>query len=251
MPASRSSCRARRRASPCSLLKALIAFGGEKRRQAAAGRRAVARRRAGRRPGGARHGESRLRKFVGLSDVVVIEDGKIGLNPAQAWIDTWALDREVEAMQRALREDGHDVAAIGERLLALYRGAFLDNEEPQRWMLAARDRWRNRFLRSLSDAGRYHERCEHWLEAIALYERGIEVDTLAEDLYRRLMRCHLARGQPAEAARVYRRCREMCRCSSALRRPPRRKPCSSRSTGAESVDHRLGRPAYRAKRCER
>jgi DNA-binding SARP family transcriptional activator len=42
-----------------------------------------------------------------------------------------------------------------------------------------------------------------------MYERGIEVDTLAEDLYRRLMRCQLAQGQPAEAARVYRRCREM------------------------------------------
>ena len=209
MPASRSSCRARRRASRWSLLKALIAFGArsvDKQRLADALWPDAE-------PAGAQAAldmaTSRLRKFLGLSDVVIIEDGKIGLNPAQAWIDTWALDREVEAMQRALREDGNDVAAIGERLLALYRGAFLDNEEPQRWMLAARDRWRNRFLRSLSDAGRYHERCEHWLEAIALYERGIEVDTIAEDLYRRLMRCHLARGQPAEAARVYRRCREM------------------------------------------
>ena len=76
-------------------------------------------------------------------------------------------------------------------------------------MLAARDRWRSRFLRSLADLGRHWERRERWSDAIELYERGIEVDTLAEDLYRKLMRCHLAQGQPAEAARVYRRCREM------------------------------------------
>jgi DNA-binding SARP family transcriptional activator len=196
---------------PLELLKALIAFGG----------RGVDKQRLGdalwpdaepdAAPAALDMAISRLRKLVGLPEVIVIEDGKVGLDPAQVWVDTWTFDRDVEALQAALREtgDGAAVAELGERLLALYRGAFLDNDEPERWMLAARDRWRNRFLRSLSDAGRYHERHENWAEAIALYERGIEVDTLAEDLYRRLMRCQLARGQPAEAARVYRRCREM------------------------------------------
>jgi DNA-binding SARP family transcriptional activator len=153
---------------------------------------------------------SRLRKLLRLPEAIVIEDGKLGLNDEIAWLDSWAFDREVDALQAALHEDNCDaVLALGERLLGLYRGAFLDNEEPQRWMLAARDRFHNRFLRSLSDAGRCHERRERFAEAIKLYERGIEVDTLAEDLYRRLMKCHLACGHPAEAARVYRRCRDM------------------------------------------
>ena len=39
--------------------------------------------------------------------------------------------------------------------------------------------------------------------------KGIEQDTLAEDFYRGLMRCHLALGAPANALRVYRRCREL------------------------------------------
>jgi len=42
-----------------------------------------------------------------------------------------------------------------------------------------------------------------------LYERALDEDSLAEELYRRLMLCHLERGEPAEAARVFRRCREM------------------------------------------
>jgi DNA-binding SARP family transcriptional activator len=128
------------------------------------------------------------------------------------WVDVWAFDRDVEALQGRLHvanPDATQIAALGERLLARYRGAFLENEEPRRWLLAARDRWRNRFLRSLSDAGRYWERQQRWGEAIALYERGIEVDALAEDLYRRLMQCHLAQGRHADAARVYRRCRDM------------------------------------------
>ena len=156
---------------------------------------------------------SRLRKLLALPDAIRIEDGKIGLDPAHVWVDVWAFDRDVEALQSALRAsrgvDDDEVALLGQRLLSRYRGAFLETEEPQRWLLAARDRWRSRFLRSLTDAGRHWERRERWPDAIELYERGIEVDTLAEDLYRKLMRCHLAQGQPADAARVYRRCREM------------------------------------------
>jgi len=61
----------------------------------------------------------------------------------------------------------------------------------------------------LADAGRFWETCGDWPRAMSLYERVLEEDSLAEDLYRRLMRAHIERGEPAEAARVYRRCREM------------------------------------------
>jgi len=156
---------------------------------------------------------SRLRKMLALPNAVRIEDGKIGLDPAQVWVDAWAFDRDVEALQQTVRSStprsDDEVATLGQRLLSTYRGAFLEREEPQRWMLAARDRWRSRFLRSVADAGRYWEQRDRWSQASELYERGIEVDTLAEDLYRKLMHCHLAQGAPAQAGRVYRRCREM------------------------------------------
>ena len=41
-----------------------------------------------------------------------------------------------------------------------------------------------------------------------LYQRGLELDSLAEPLYRRLMVCHQQRGDRAEAINVYRRCRD-------------------------------------------
>ena len=154
---------------------------------------------------------SRLRKLLGVPEAVHIEDGKIGLDPELVWLDVWAFDRDVETLQSALQAqpDASVIDNLGQRLLARYSGPFLGSEDPQRWSLAARDRWQNRFRRSLADAGRYWEQQDDWLRAIALYERALEEDNLAEDLYRRLMRGHLARGEPAEAARVYRRCREM------------------------------------------
>ena len=154
---------------------------------------------------------SRLRKLLNEPDAIRIEEGKVGFNVERVWLDVWAFDRDVEALQSALHqpEEASVIDMIGRRLLARYRGPFLGSEDPQRWSLAARDRWQNRFRRSLADAGRYWEQHGEWSRAIALYERALEEDSLAEDLYRRLMRGYLARGEPAEAARVYRRCREM------------------------------------------
>jgi LuxR family maltose regulon positive regulatory protein len=153
----------------------------------------------------------RLRKRVGTPDAVVIEDGKIGLDPQFVWLDLWAFDRDVGALQPLLRTAGteREVAEIGERLLALYRGPFLDHEDPQRWLLSARERARARFVRSLADVGRYWENRERWSAAAVLYERGLEVDALAEELYRGLIRCHLAQQRPAEVARTFQRCRDV------------------------------------------
>jgi DNA-binding SARP family transcriptional activator len=153
---------------------------------------------------------SRLRKLLGDPRALLIEDGKIGLDPARVWLDVWAFDGAVDELQRELRGSAraHVVDALVRRVLQLYRGPFLENEAPEKWLLPPRDRWRNRFVRTVADAGQHWERLERWSEAARLYERGLEADLLGEDLYRRLMRCHLAQGRPADAAGVYRRCRD-------------------------------------------
>lgn len=152
----------------------------------------------------------RARKLLGDADAIRVEDGKVGFEPSHVWLDVWAFDRDVEALQRALESpSGARVDDLAARILARYRGPFLGGEDPQRWSLPARDRWQNRFRRSLADAGRHAEARGDGARAIELYERALEEDSLAEDLYRRLMRAHLSRGEPALAARVYRRCRDM------------------------------------------
>jgi DNA-binding SARP family transcriptional activator len=153
---------------------------------------------------------SRARKLLGDQAAIRVDEGRIGFDATRVWLDVWAFDRDIEALQQALESPaGEQVDTLATRILARYRGPFLGSEDPQRWSLPARDRWQNRFRRSLADAGQHAETRGDGARAVALYERVLEEDSLAEDLYRRLMRAHLARGEPALAARVYRRCRDM------------------------------------------
>ncbi len=56
--------------------------------------------------------------------------------------------------------------------------------------------------------GHYWEQAEKYEKALDCYHRGLEVDDLAEALYRRLMSCHQRLGQKAEALSVYNRCKK-------------------------------------------
>jgi DNA-binding SARP family transcriptional activator len=71
-----------------------------------------------------------------------------------------------------------------------------------------REKLRSGFLRAVALLGQCYEDCERWEEAVSCYGKGIEADNLAEELYRRLMVCHIRQGREAEALSVYRRCRK-------------------------------------------
>jgi DNA-binding SARP family transcriptional activator len=68
---------------------------------------------------------------------------------------------------------------------------------------------REKFLLRIQSVAALHEAAKRWQEAAAIYQRGIELDNLAERLYRGLMICHRELGNHAEALKTYRRCREL------------------------------------------
>ena len=72
-----------------------------------------------------------------------------------------------------------------------------------------RDALQSKFLRSIKLAGAYWQTTRHWDRAVQLYESALELDNLAEEFHRQLMRCHLAQHEFADAVRVFRRCREL------------------------------------------
>ena len=92
-------------------------------------------------------------------------------------------------------------------LLGLMRGPFLSGEDAD-WVRNAREKNRRRFVVAVAQLA---ERIEPLDGAAAqrLYERALDVEPLAESLSRRLMRLHAARGDRAEALRVWRACRTM------------------------------------------
>ena len=154
---------------------------------------------------------ARLRNLLPVDDVVLLDEGKLSLNAALVWTDVGTFERLADHCSRRLRRDPtpSEVAGLSETLLSLYGGELLKGEMDAPWLIAARDRVKNKFLRTLKSLGAYWEGQEAWGQALTLYERVLEIDNVAEDIYRRLMRCYSKVGQPAEALRVYRRCRQM------------------------------------------
>jgi two-component SAPR family response regulator len=104
-----------------------------------------------------------------------------------------------------------------ERALSLYDGAFLEHQGAS-WMLPMRERLRSKYLRYTNRIGQEMEQSGQWQQAADRYQKALEVDPLAEELYRRLMVCHWHLQRSAEAMGVYRRCRHVL--STVLSVPP-------------------------------
>ena len=120
----------------------------------------------------------------------------------QCWVDAWAFDR------LAGQHAAAPAPAAAGQALQLYQGHFLQRESSRGWMHGYRDRLRSRFQRLVATEGSRLEACGRLQDAVAFYERGIELDPLAEALYQRLMCCHRDQGALADVLSVYRRCRE-------------------------------------------
>jgi DNA-binding SARP family transcriptional activator len=116
-------------------------------------------------------------------------------------------------------------------LFSLYRGHLFGEAELPPWALALRDRLRARFIRSADALGQRLEQVGRPEGAIALYRAALEHDNLAEELYQRLIACHLARGENAQALNAYRRCRELLSIVLGVRPSARTEALVSRISG--------------------
>jgi DNA-binding SARP family transcriptional activator len=155
-----------------------------------------------------------LREILGEECVRVSPDGEISLVPDYCWVDVWEFERMLAMTRRILSRDftGRDAGCfelLSSRLLDLYQGHFLTGEDTIPWSVSPRERLRSKFITHLFDAGRYWESLELWDRAIRCYQRGLEVDDLIEDLYRRLMVCYLETHCIGEGLSVYERCRNV------------------------------------------
>lgn len=147
----------------------------------------------------------RLRLLLGAPGAVTMAGSKLTLDRRYFWVDMWAFERELQAGA----ERGVDVAVRFARIRELYHGHFLAQESDKPWALKTRQALREKFMRSLRNAARAYENQRLWEEAANVYQAGIELDGMAEDLYRGLMICHRELGEHTEVLQVYRRCREL------------------------------------------
>jgi adenylate cyclase len=149
----------------------------------------------------------RLRKLIGIDGVIVLSEGKLSLESGKCWLDTWEFEKLLDSAERTT--ELAEVENFSKELLRLYAGHFLEKESQESWAISARDKIKAKFTRAVAHLGAQLEQAQHWPQAIALYSRALELDNLAEGLYRRLMICHRENGEPAEGLNVFRRCRDM------------------------------------------
>ncbi len=148
----------------------------------------------------------RLRKLLEQDAALMLIEGKLSLDRRQCFVDVWAFERIAREADGA---GGAEAAVIARRLLDAYPGHFLAADEDQPWLMGLRDRLRSKCLRAVLALGRVLEADAQWEEAIGLYARALELDNLAEELYRSLMVCYRELGRRSEGLQAYRRCKEM------------------------------------------
>jgi DNA-binding SARP family transcriptional activator len=155
----------------------------------------------------------RLRKLIDIDDMLMLSEGRLSLDARRCWVDVWAFDQLVTRIDRVASQfataSDAQLTDLMKELLRLYAGHFIEKESQDSWAVAARDRLRSKFVRAVTALGAGLEQCKAWDQAAALYSRALELDNLAEGLYRRLMVVYRELGETAEALQVYRRCRDM------------------------------------------
>ena len=70
-----------------------------------------------------------------------------------------------------------------------------------------RERLRSKFLSAVEQTGALLDEAGQAEQAIALYQRGLDADPLAETFYQGLIRSYISQGRQAEAISTYRRLR--------------------------------------------
>lgn len=136
----------------------------------------------------------RLRKLLGSNESVSHQGGKISLNPEMCWVDAWAFEARLA-----------DTRFVGQKVLALYDGTFMPEDEGESWSVAPRERLRGKFIDALSRYGTTLESEGDLLGAVQCYMRGIDADPIVESFHQGLMRCYERLGKRTEALSVYRR----------------------------------------------
>jgi ATP/maltotriose-dependent transcriptional regulator MalT/DNA-binding SARP family transcriptional activator len=151
----------------------------------------------------------RLRTLLGQLEALSFREGRLTLDRRHCWVDAWAFERIIgEADERQEQGQAERAAELIQEVIRMYSGPFLSGEEEQPWVMSMRERLRSKFLRNVNWLGRHWEKADKWEKVLECYQRGLEVDNLAEELYRRLMVCHQKLGQRAEALAVYNRCKK-------------------------------------------
>ncbi|MBI5193687.1 MAG: hypothetical protein HZA08_09640 [Nitrospirae bacterium] len=148
----------------------------------------------------------RLRRLIGSDKTVIYNNSRLAIDRQHCWVDTWGFNHLLKQSEDidAGGKAGRGIPCI-QKAITMYVGHFLPGDIKEPWTLSQRERLRDRFITAISRLGQYHEKRGVTDNAIACYNKGIEIDELAEKLYQRLMLCLQRTGNSTEAVRTFKR----------------------------------------------
>jgi DNA-binding SARP family transcriptional activator len=155
----------------------------------------------------------RLRQLLGNDRALMRRDGRVKLDAGCCWVDAHAFEEllgRADGKNRAAQLSEDERASSVEKAVMLYGGAFM-GESVEPWALSYRELLREKYLRAVRRLGMQYEGMGMFDRAIDWYQKGLETDNLAEEFYRRIMKCCSLLGRRAEAIAVYRRCDRVLR----------------------------------------
>lgn len=151
----------------------------------------------------------RLRKLIGNDKAVILQDGRLTLEPKYCWVDVWVYERMLGKLETKIRESAtEEVIGLTDKVFNLYQGYFLGDSADMYWAISLRDRLHSKFSRQVNAVGQLLESQDQWAQAIDYYQRVLEIDSLAETFYQRLIEGYQKLGRHADAARTYKRCED-------------------------------------------
>ena len=154
----------------------------------------------------------RLRKILGGKDMVDFQDGYLSINSNYVWVDVWAFERLLSQAEKEFNKDEKRSVFFGsqyaEKAINLYKGDFLTQNSRDPWCIHLRERLKSRFLRGVISLGRSFEKLDKYEKATNCYLYALEVDSMIEEFYQRLMICYHRMDRTADAVLVYRRCQK-------------------------------------------
>jgi DNA-binding SARP family transcriptional activator len=158
----------------------------------------------------------RLRHLLGHEKALEFADGKLTLSNRYCRVDSWAFERlhgRVERLSREIRrrENGEEIVRLSRKAVDHYGGEYLRGDSFGNFLEVTRERLRGKFLRCVLIAGRIMEEDGQLEEAVDWYRRGVGIDPLAEEVYRRLIDCCVRAGLAAEARAIFLRCEKALR----------------------------------------
>ncbi|HXE97038.1 MAG TPA: BTAD domain-containing putative transcriptional regulator [Dongiaceae bacterium] len=148
----------------------------------------------------------RLRQLLGENSIV-LKDGKLSLSNRRVWLDVWAFERIVlRATAEWCKKTNHELTQkFTEQAMALYGGQFIKEDHEKEWLYRQREKLSRTFIAAVAFFG---ERCVlagNFEKAITAYQKGVEMEPLAEVLYEGLIKTCFAAGYRANAIQAYRR----------------------------------------------